>query len=54
MGGFHTELILGIALWFADLGRVDVSDPDLLTLKPEGIAIHDAGAACHSTEFKTR
>lgn len=53
MGGFHTELILGITLWFADLGRVDVSNPDLLTLEPEGVAIHDAGAACTLAEMRS-
>lgn len=38
MSGLHAGVILRIALGFADLARVDVSPPDLVTLKPDSVA----------------
>lgn len=50
----HAKLVLRVALGFADLGGIDVCDPDLFTLEPEGVAINDAGAACNSAKLEVR
>lgn len=50
----HTKLILRVTLGFANLGGVDVCDPDLLAFEPEGISINDACAACNSAELEAR
>jgi hypothetical protein len=50
----HAKLVLRITIGFANLGGVDVSDPDLLALEPEGVAIHDASAARDSAELEAR
>jgi len=50
----HPKLILRITLGLANLGGIDVCDPDLLALEPESISINDAGAACNSAELEAR
>lgn len=50
----HAKLVLRITLGFANLGGVDVCDPDLLAFEPEGISINDACAACNSAELEAR